>query len=104
MRPSGPSSCCHAILANSAPSGQGLILPDCAAFTAISLPRMKRKVWLSPRSVVLISFQVSKFGSKGNPLNSGGTAVKDTGAGIATGVLGGWLGAGVHGARYAFRV
>ena len=36
----------------------------------MSLPRMNRKVLLSPRSVVLSTFQFSKLGSNGRPLNS----------------------------------
>jgi hypothetical protein len=78
--PSGPDSCSQATLAKQVPSGQGEMLPESAAFTATLFPRTKRKVFLSPRSVVLIGFQPSKFGSKGNPLNSGGTVAREIGS------------------------
>src|SRR6478735_9314161 len=99
-RPSRPGSCSHAILARLAPSGQGEMLPELTALTAISLPRTKRKVLLSPRSVVLIAFQFSKAGSNGNPSSSGRTVDRDAGAGTALpGPVRDWFGAGVHGAR-----
>src|ERR1700733_14268473 len=88
-RPSGPGSCPQAILAKRAPSGQGEMLPECAAFTATSLPRMNRKVLLSPRSVVLIGFQLSKVGSNGNPSSSGCTIARDAGAGTPLGTAAG---------------
>src|SRR5580658_2479517 len=100
-RPSGAASLVHAILAKRAPSGQGEMLPDWAALTAMSLPRMKRKVLLSPRSVVLMGRQDSKAGSNGTPFHSGCTAVRGIGDEVSGGRLGRDAG---HGARYAFRV
>src|ERR1700722_15976432 len=84
-RPSGLSTCCQAILAKRVPSGQGEMLPDCAALNAMSLPRMKRKGLLSPRSVVLMGFQVLKVGSKASPFSSGCTDEREMGgaAGMA---------------------
>src|SRR5665213_1633286 len=109
MSPSSPSSCCQATFANRAPSGQGEMLPDCAAFTATSFPKMNRNVLLSPRSVVLISFQLSKDGSKANPLRSGCTADNEIGVAAASPPLAGCpspfflllgkLGTVAHGAR-----
>src|SRR5260370_23301851 len=110
-RPSGPGSCCQAILAKRAPSGQGEMLPEFAAFTASSLPRTNRKVLLSPLSVTLMGFQLAKVGSNGNPSNSGCTIDRDAGAGTPPGTAAGtasvfaappsaapgWFGAGVHG-------
>src|SRR5260370_16383788 len=113
-RPSGPGSCCQAILAKRAPSGQGEMLPEFAAFTASSLPRTNRKVLLSPLSVTLIGFQLAKAGSKGNPSNSGCTIDRDVGAGTSTGTTPAtasvfapllsaapaWFAPGVHVANY----
>src|SRR5208283_1985260 len=114
MRPSEPSSCCQAIFAKRAPSGQGKTFPERAAFCAISFPRIKRKVLLSPRSVVLMSFQFSKSGSKGNPSNSGCTVANGADVALASWIeaapavplfeLAGvglllWLGATLQGAR-----
>src|ERR1700690_3776741 len=105
IKPSAPSSCCQAIFAKLVPSGHGEMFPDCAAFTAISLPRTNRKVLLSPRSVVVIGFQPSKSGAKGNPLGSGVTAVRFTGEDVtpSAAVLLDCAGIGVQGARYVFR-
>src|SRR5579859_7746904 len=91
MRPSVPSCCCQAILARREPSGQGVMLPDWAALKAMSLPRMKRKVLLSPRSVVAMTFQDSKVGSKARPFHSGDMEVREMGAagGVADAVAGG---------------
>src|SRR5277367_3037144 len=98
-RPSGPSTCCQAILAKRVPSGQGEMLPDCAALNATSLPRMKRKVLLSPRSVVLMGFQVLKVGSKGSPLSSGGTEAREMAASVGMAADVSAVGGGVaHGA------
>src|ERR1700691_6143027 len=120
MRPSGPNSCCQAILAKRAPSGHGELLPACAALMAMSLPSTNRKVLLSPRSVVLSGFQFSNSGSNGNPLNSGCTDARDEDAGVSPLAAGdtaaavfelmlsevspALLVAGAHGARYAFSV
>src|SRR5277367_6370591 len=105
-RPSGPSTCCQAILAKRVPSGQGEMLPDCAAFTATSLPRMKRKVLLSPRSVVLMGFHVLKVGSKASPFSSGCTDEREMGGSVGTAAAA-FVSAGgggvAHGARYVFR-
>src|ERR1700678_4693610 len=83
------------------------MLPDCAALNATPLASTNRKVLLSPRSVVLIGFQLSKAGSNGNPLSSGFTIARETvavwppllGCALAIG-----CGADDHGARYPFSV
>src|SRR5438105_14392607 len=83
MRPSAPGCCCHAILAKRAPSGHGGMLPECAAWRAPPLPRTRRSESLSPRSVVLRSFQPSKEGSKAKPPGSGAMAARLVGAAAA---------------------
>src|SRR5580698_8569295 len=104
MSPFAPSCCSHAILAKRVPSGQGERLPDCAALIAISFPRIKRKVLLSPRSVKLIGRHFSKAGSKGKPFSSGLTAARDTGVDAASRPTAG-AGSGRldQGERYVFR-
>src|ERR1700691_3747559 len=120
VKPSGPNSCCHAILAKRVPSGHGEMLPASAAWIAMSLPSTNLKVLLSPRSVVLSGFQFSNPGSNGNPLNSGCTDARDTDAEVSPVPEGDTAAAvfelmlsdgppaslfvGAHGARYAFSV
>src|SRR5882724_5473268 len=64
----------HATLANTAPSGQGLICPVLMALTAISLPSIARMVPLSARSEVVIAAQFLYSGIKAMPLRAGFTA------------------------------
>src|ERR1700692_1656701 len=106
--PSLPSCCCQAIFAKRVPSGHGEMAPDSAAWMAMSLPRMKRKLLLSPRSVKLTGFQSPNDESKATPLHSGRSLsrrrdVSADGAGSCEPPVAAEAACkGDHGARYAF--